>query len=89
MGFRKTTLDMEWVGGVSSIQFFWDLFNFAKPLLKLIRLHELTCDNISTQSAIITANSPGVSAATSRKFSASHNRHQVTSQKKLSGKSER
>ena len=35
MGFHKKSLEGGWVGGVSSIQFFWDfwnLFNFAKPL---------------------------------------------------------
>ena len=33
MDFPKKTLDGGWAGGVSSIQvFFWNLFNFAKPL---------------------------------------------------------
>ena len=35
MRFQNKSLDGEWVGGVSSIQFFWDFlnfFNFAKPL---------------------------------------------------------
>ena len=34
MGFnKKKSLDGGWVGGVSFIQFFWNLFNFAKPLI--------------------------------------------------------
>ena len=41
MGFQKKVW-MGWVGGVSSIQFFldfWNLFNFAKPLIiYLLRL---------------------------------------------------
>ena len=33
MGFQKKSLGGGWVGGVSSIQFFfWNFFNFAKPL---------------------------------------------------------
>ena len=38
MGFQKESLDGGWVGGVSSIQFFlevWNFFNFAKPLRPL------------------------------------------------------
>ena len=33
MGFQKKSLGrVEWVGGVSSIQFLLDFFNFEKPL---------------------------------------------------------
>ena len=36
MGFQKKSLHRGWVGGVSSIQFFWldfwNCFNFTKPL---------------------------------------------------------
>ena len=38
MGFQNKSLDGGWVGGVSSIQFFfdfWIFFNFAKPLSKV------------------------------------------------------
>ena len=35
MGFKKKSLDGEWMGGVSSIQVYFgflEFFNFAKPL---------------------------------------------------------
>ena len=54
MRFHKKSLDGGWVGGVSSIQFFldfWNFFNFAKPLSRftnLYKLFTLTCRNVST-----------------------------------------
>ena len=42
MGFQKKSLDGGWVGGVSSIQFFldvWYYFNFAKPLIRYENFH--------------------------------------------------
>ena len=45
MGFQKKNWIGGWVGGLSSIQFFWDFwnfFNFAKPLTAIRPFYEMS-----------------------------------------------
>ena len=45
MGFQKKFFISGLVGGVSSIQFyFWNFFNFAKPLMNFLQSNSIKCD---------------------------------------------